>query len=108
VLRRRGENVSPAEIEDAILTHPDVVECAVVGVESELTEEEIKAWVVVTDGRSPDFPALRQCAAQRLTAFKVPRFWQAVDALPRTPTARVAKHQLPTGHPDGEYDAERP
>ncbi|HMC68677.1 MAG TPA: AMP-binding protein, partial [Mycobacteriales bacterium] len=107
VVRRRGENVAPAEIEDAILAHPDVAECAVVGVESELTEEEIKAWVVLAEGCSPDFVALRQWAAQRLTAFKVPRFWQAVGALPRTPTARVAKHQLPTGHPDGEYDAEQ-
>ena len=107
VLRRRGENVSPAEIEEAIASHPDVVECAVVGVASELTEEEIKAWVVVEAGRAPDFPALREWAAQRLTAFKVPRFWQAVDALPRTPTARVAKHQLPTGHSDDEYDAEQ-
>ena len=36
----------------------------------------------------------------------MPRFWQAVDALPRTPTSRVAKHRLPTGHPPEEYDAE--
>jgi len=36
----------------------------------------------------------------------VPRYWQQVDDLPRTPTARVAKHRLPTGHPPGEYDAE--
>jgi crotonobetaine/carnitine-CoA ligase len=41
-----------------------------------------------------------------LAAYKVPRFWQAVDELPRTPTSRVAKHRLPAGHPPGEYDAE--
>jgi crotonobetaine/carnitine-CoA ligase len=104
VLRRRGENLSPAEVEDAILAHPDVVECAVVGVPSELSEEEIKAFVV-TDGRA-DFPALRTWATQRLTRFKVPRYWQQLDALPRTPTQRVAKHRLPQGHPDGEFDAE--
>src|SRR6185369_17096177 len=46
VLRRRGENVSPAEVEEAIQEHPDVLECAVVGVPSELSEEEIKAFVV--------------------------------------------------------------
>jgi len=105
VLRRRGENVSPAEVEEAIQEHPDVLECAVVGVPSELSEEEIKAFVVPAPGRSPDFAALREWAAQRLTAFKVPRYWQQLDALPRTPTSRIARHRLPTGHPDGEYDA---
>jgi len=106
VLRRRGENVSPAEVEEAIQAHPDVLECAVVGVPSELSEEEIKAFVVPEPGRAPDFPALRKWAAYRLSAFKVPRFWQQLDALPRTPTSRIARHRLPTGHPEGEYDAE--
>jgi crotonobetaine/carnitine-CoA ligase len=106
VLRRRGQNLSPAEVEDAIAAHPDVLEVAVVAVPSELTEDEVKAFVVLEPGRSADFVALRTWAEGRLSAFKVPRFWQALDALPRTPTARVAKHKLPTGHPDGEYDAE--
>ena len=106
VLRRRGENVSPAEVEEAIQAHPDVLECAVVGVPSELSEEEIKAFVVPEPGRAPDFPALREWTAHRLSAFKVPRFWQQLDALPRTPTSRIARHRLPTGHPEGEYDAE--
>jgi len=106
VLRRRGQNLSPAEVEDAILTHPDVLEVAVVAVPSELTEDEVKAFVVPQPGRTLDFGALRAWTAQRLSAFKVPRFWQSVDALPRTATARVAKHRLPAGHPPGEYDAE--
>ena len=108
VLRRRGENVSPAEIEEAIAGHPDVVECAVVGVASELSEEEIKAFVVPADSADLDLEALRAWTAERLTRFKVPRFWQLVAQLPRTPTARVAKHRLPAGHPEGEYDAEPP
>jgi carnitine-CoA ligase len=106
VLRRRGENLSPAEVEDAILTHPDVLECAVVGVPSELSEEEVKAFVVATPGAGIDFAALREWTAARLSAFKVPRYWQQIDDLPRTPTARVAKHRLPAGHPPGEYDTE--
>ena len=106
VLRRRGENMSPAEVEEAIAAHPDVLECAVVGVPSELSEEEIKAYVVAVPGRELDFPALREWTAGRLSAFKVPRFWQALDALPRTPTARVAKHQLPSGHSEQEWDSE--
>ena len=106
VLRRRGENLSPAEVEEVLEDHPDVLECAVVGVPSELSEDEVKAFVVPAPGRQPDFAALRAHAAARLAAFKVPRYWQLIGELPRTPTARVAKHRLPAGHPAEEYDAE--
>ena len=106
VLRRRGQNLSPAEVEDAILGHPDVLEVAVVAVPSELTEDDVKAFVVAVPGRTVDFDELRAWAAERFSAFKVPRYWQAVEALPRTPTSRVAKHRLPMGHPPDEYDAQ--
>ena len=106
VLRRRGENLSPAEVEEAVAAHPDVLECAVVGVPSELTEDDVKAFVVATPGHDVDFEQLRAWTVARISAFKVPRYWQLIDALPRTPTSRVAKHLLPIGHPDGEYDAD--
>jgi crotonobetaine/carnitine-CoA ligase len=106
VLRRRGENLSPAEVEEVIEDHPDVLECAVVGVASELSEDEVKVFVVAVPGRQPDFAVLRAHAAARLAAFKVPRYWQLIGELPRTATARVARHRLPRGHPAGEYDAE--
>jgi carnitine-CoA ligase len=105
VLRRRGENLSPLEVEEVLETHPKVLECAVVGVESELSEDEVKAFVVPSDGTPVDFDELRAYAAERLAAFKVPRYWQVIAELPRTPTARVAKHRLPAGHQPGEYDA---
>jgi crotonobetaine/carnitine-CoA ligase len=106
VLRRRGENLSPLEVEEVLAAHPDVQECAVIGVPSDLSEEDVKAFLVAADGIQLDFAALREFAARRLAAFKVPRYWQQVDDLPRTPTSRVAKHRLPAGHPPGEYDAE--
>jgi crotonobetaine/carnitine-CoA ligase len=105
VIRRRGENLSPLEVEEVLAEHPSVLEAAVTGVPSELTEEEVKAFIVAAPGQQPDFAALREFAAARLAAFKVPRYWQAIDALPRTPTSRVAKHRLPAGHPPGEHDA---
>jgi crotonobetaine/carnitine-CoA ligase len=106
VLRRRGENLSPLEVEEVLDSHPAVLESAVVGVASDLTEEEIKAFVVTVPGGEVDLAELRGYAAERLSAFKVPRFWQVIDGLPRTPTARIAKHKLPVGHQPGEYDAE--
>ena len=96
----------PAEVEEALMSHPSVLEAAVVGVPSELSEEEVKAFVVAAPGAGVDFAALRAHAATLLASYKVPRYWQAVDDLPRTPTARVAKHLLPGGHPPEEWDAE--
>jgi crotonobetaine/carnitine-CoA ligase len=96
VIRRRGENVAPAEIEAALASHPDVEEAAVVGVPSELSEEDIKAFVVMRAGAHADFDALREWASRRLTAFKVPSQYEALDELPHTATGRIAKHRLPT------------
>jgi carnitine-CoA ligase len=106
VLRRRGENLSPVEVQDVLELHAAVAEAAVVGVPSELSEEEIKAFVVLTEGATADLAELRSFAAERLAAFKVPRYWQVIAELPRTPTQRIAKHRLPTGHPDDEWDAD--
>jgi crotonobetaine/carnitine-CoA ligase len=105
VLRRRGENLSPAEVEEAIASHPAVQECAVIGVPSELSEEEVKAFVVPAPGAQLDFAELRDYVAAQLAAFKVPRFWQAIGELPHTPTSRVAKHRLPRARTPEEYDA---
>jgi carnitine-CoA ligase len=106
VIRRRGENLSPLEVEEVLESHPAVLEAAVVGVPSELSDEEVKAFIVPTAGAQPDFAELRAYVAQRLAAYKVPRYWEQIGELPRTPTARVAKHRLPVGNTPDEYDAE--
>ena len=90
------------------MSHPDVVEAAVVGVPSELSEEEVKAFVVLrTDRAEPgaDLAAIRAWAAERLSRFKVPRYLEAVPELPHTPTGRVAKHELSRDRTPGEWDA---
>ena len=109
IIRRRGENLSPAEVEEALTSHPAVVEVAVVGVPSELTEEEVKAFVVLADtDPTPDEPALHAWAADRLTRYKVPRYIEFVTELPHTPTGRVAKHQLSRDRTPSEWDKESP
>ncbi len=104
VIRRRGENVAPAEIEEALASHPDVVDAAVVGVPSDLSEEEIKGFVVLHDPAHADLTAIRAHAAGRLTRFKVPRYLEAVSELPLTPTGRVAKHRLDRERTESEVD----
>lgn len=106
VIRRRGENLAPAEVEAALSEHPAVAEAAVVGVPSALSEEEVKAFVVPAPGEAPAPATLRAFAAERLTRYKVPRYLELIDALPHTPTGRVAKHRLPAGLTGREWDAD--
>jgi crotonobetaine/carnitine-CoA ligase len=106
VIRRRGENVAPAEIEEVLMSHPDVLEAAVVGVPSELSEEEIKAFIVLRDAADAELPGIREWAAERLTRFKVPRYVESVADLPHTPTGRVAKHRLERERNELEIDFE--
>ena len=106
VIRRRGENLAPTEVEAVLLDHPCVSEAAVIGVPSELMEEEIKAYVSFEQGAAVSFLELRNFAAERLAPFKVPRYFEAVEQFPRTPTGRIAKHELPTDRTAHEEDLE--
>jgi crotonobetaine/carnitine-CoA ligase len=108
VIRRRGENLAPGEVEDALVSHPAVLEAAVVAVPSDLGEDDVKAFLVVRDGVPLEPDALRAHLAERLTRFKLPRFVEIVDDLPRTPTGRLAKHHLPRDRNPEEWDFEPP
>ncbi len=94
MLRRRGENISAAEIENVLAAHPDVGEAAVIGVPSDLGEDDVVAYVSPRRGHSIDTEALRDFARERLAGFKVPSTIHVRDALPHTATERVAKHLL--------------
>ena len=102
---RRRENLSPLEVEQVLAEHCAVADCAVVGVPSELSKDEVNAFMVRPTGQRR-LQAARRVRDARLTAFKVPRYWQLIEELPRTPTARVAKHRLPAEHQPAEYDAQ--
>jgi crotonobetaine/carnitine-CoA ligase len=106
VIRRRGENLSPAEVEAALEEHAEVAEVAVIGVPSALSEEDVKAFVVLRAGATAAPGELREFAAQRLTRFKVPRYFELVDELPHTPTGRVAKHRLAATLTGREWDGD--
>jgi len=106
VIRRRGENLSPAEVEAALERHPSVAEAAVVAVPSELSEDEVKVFLVPAAGTAGtlDVHALHQFAGEHLARFKVPRYYEVVDELPHTPTGRLAKHELPRERTPEEID----
>lgn len=94
MLRRRGENLSAAEVENVIAQHPSVAEVAVIGVPSPLGEDDIVAYVAPRPGTTIDVEALRAFTRERLAEFKVPGAFHVRDALPRTATERIAKHLL--------------
>lgn len=93
-IRRRGENISSFEIESVIVTHPDVLEAAAVGVPSEYSENEVLAFVVPVQGATIDCVELTEFLRDRMAHFMVPRYIRVLDQLPKTPTAKIQKHVL--------------
>lgn len=93
-IRRRGENISSFEVEAEVVAHPDVLECAVVGVPSEHSEEDVLAVVVPRAGVTIDPVGLLLFLSGRMAHFMVPRYIRVIDALPKTPTSKVEKHVL--------------
>ncbi len=93
-IRVKGEMVSAYEIEEAALTHPDIEDCAAVGVPGEFGEEDVKLFVVRKAGSILTEPVLREYCAARMAKFMVPRFVAFIAAMPRTPTGKPEKGTL--------------
>ena len=79
-----GFNVSPSEVEEALRTHPDVADAAVVGLPSDHSGEDVVAAVVLREGVAPDEEGIRTFLRGELTPYKVPRRVIAVDELPKS------------------------
>jgi crotonobetaine/carnitine-CoA ligase len=94
VIRRRGENISSQEVEDVIKRHPTVLDCAVIAVPSELGEDEVKAYVTPRPPATVDEETVVLWCAENLAYFKVPRYIEVREELPRTPSLRVRKDLL--------------
>jgi fatty-acyl-CoA synthase len=91
---RGGENISPREIEEVLVTHPAVGEAQVIGVPSAKYGEEVMAWLRCAPGASADEAALVAFCKARLAAYKVPRYWRFTDAFPMTVTGKIQKFKL--------------
>jgi long-chain acyl-CoA synthetase len=92
---RGGENIYSVEVEAALFEHPDVADCAVIGIPHEVLGEEVGAVIVLRPGRSVEADALASHVGERLAAFNVPRhFYFRDEPLPRNPAGKVLKRQL--------------
>jgi fatty-acyl-CoA synthase len=89
-----GENVFPAEVEDLISGHPEVVEATALGVEDKEWGHRLRAFVVKTDGASIGEDDIKTYVKEHLARYKVPREVVFLDELPRNPTGKVLKREL--------------
>lgn len=89
-----GENIYPAEIENVLMTHPEVVDCAVIGIPDPKWGEAVRAVVVSTPGAPQDAKTLIEFLQGRIARYKCPRSVAFTDALPRNATGKVLKRVL--------------
>ncbi|OBJ64648.1 AMP-binding protein [Mycobacterium asiaticum] len=95
IVVRGGENIAPREIEEFLLTHPDIVDGHVIGVPDERYGEELMAVIKLREG-APELTieALRDFCAGRIARFKIPRYLRIVEEFPMTVTGKVRKAQM--------------
>jgi long-chain acyl-CoA synthetase len=92
---RGGENVYCAEVESAIFAHPEVSECAVIGVPDDRLGEEVAAAVVLVEGSALSADAIREHCSDHMAKYKIPRYiWLLSDPLPRNASGKFLKKQL--------------
>lgn len=107
IVRRRGENISSLEVERIIEQHPVVLEAAVIGVPSELTDEDVLAYVVPLNSDDVQPQDIVAWCGKHLAPFKIPRFVEFIGQLPKTPTSKIQKAKLRALPPGAaRYDAE--
>ena len=95
VVIRGGENIYPREVEEFLLTHPDVLDVQVVGVPDERYGEELMAWVRLRDGVGTlTVESVREFCTGRLAHYKVPRYVHVVEEFPMTVTGKVRKVEM--------------
>ena len=90
-----GENVFPRELEDALATHPDIADVVVTGVPDETYGQRLAAYVVPREGAKLTHDDIVVYAKDRVARFAVPKATQFLDELPRNPTGKVMKRELP-------------
>lgn len=110
MVRRAGENIAAREVEAVLKNLPEVMDAAVVPVPDDTRGQEVKAYIVLQpDRRAGDLPidAIFSHCERNLASFKVPRYLEFIDALPRTPSEKIAKGELIKSKEDlrvGAYD----
>ena len=97
-----GENVYPAEVENALFAHPQIADVAVIGVPDEKWGEAVKACVVPEAGATLDPEEIIAFARERIAGYKLPKSVDFVDALPRNPSGKILRRELRDPYWEGQ------
>jgi fatty-acyl-CoA synthase len=104
---RGGENLFPAEIENALLEHPVIEEIAVVGIADEKWGEQVACFMRASGADKPDPGELKAFVRERLSPQKTPAFWVWVEEWPLTGSGKIRKFKLKEAFEKGEFTPER-
>lgn len=89
-----GENIYPAEVENAIFGHPAVADVAVIGIPSEKWGEEVKALIVPKEGENPSEADIIAWAKERIAGYKCPKSVEQIEVMPRNPSGKILRKDL--------------
>jgi crotonobetaine/carnitine-CoA ligase len=94
IIRRGGENISASSLEQVLMSHPKILDAAVIPVPDGIRGEEVKAYLVLKPDETAAYDEIVKFCEQNMAAFKVPRYFEFRDSLPKTPSERVQKRKL--------------
>ena len=97
-----GENVYPAEVENALFAHPDIADVAVIGVPDEKWGEAVKACVVAAQGKELSEQEIIDFARARIAGYKLPKSVDFIEALPRNPSGKILRRELREPYWEGQ------
>ncbi len=97
---RGGFNISPREIEELLFTHPKVQDAAVIAVQDKRDREAVKAFVVLQEGQEATEREILDYCSQNLADYKVPKFVEFRDSLPKSATGKILRKELREGYRD--------
>lgn len=89
-----GENIYPVEVENALASHPAVLDVAIIGVPDEKFGEALLAFVVVRDGHTLELESMIDFCRDKIAGYKIPRQLQLIEELPRNPSGKILKKEL--------------
>ncbi|MCI4327169.1 MAG: AMP-binding protein [Thermoplasmata archaeon] len=106
VIRRRGENLAPYDVESVLNRHPAVFEAVVIGVPSPLGEEDVKAFVLLKPGETASAEDLFRFCVEHLPFFMVPRYLEFLSEIPKTANQKAQRYVLRQRTGGQQYDRE--
>ncbi|MEU6208784.1 long-chain fatty acid--CoA ligase [Streptomyces sp. NPDC090085] len=104
VIKSGGEWISSVELENALMAHPEVAEAAVVAVPDEKWGERPLATVVLKEGSTADYVALREFLSQTIAKWQLPERWTIIEAVPKTSVGKFDKKVIRRQYADGALD----